>query len=336
MFKMTIKPFIIILLLCGLSSCSDDEPPAALFGSPTPILAGESSIDVVCRIQERFRSLPKPLMLSISYQPSWTSYRVGAASVQHRGYRKIQLTPEALNFLTKHSRLELVASLVPLLADTEIGGEAAVLLAGIPAGNKSVQGGRTAKLANALYESYYRSPTNYGQWFEKARQHYSKANTLYGLTNTTESIHRQLPVGFNVSLESKIIEALQAYSRAPYKVFQKRPYMPQPHEETLIRAWVSAQSTPALTAGAHTFVSTPNKQFTALVLFPLLPEPGNSSLRQDELLMMFLLDYQQKYWPTMMSLSSGHQYMRGLKREFQYKIQDHIAGICQNNRLGSE
>lgn len=320
--------FALILMLGCLTACTGDKSSAILYGAPTPILQGESPTDTLCRIQEAFKSIPKPLIQSRAYQPPWTSYKIGAASVDYRGYHTIRLTPEALTFLRQHSRLELVASLIPLLRDPDLGGEAAALLAGIPAGTKSAQGGKTAKLAHALHESNYRTPENPGRWFENARANYAKANTLYGLINTTESIHQQRPANVEGTLESKIIGVLRAYSRVSLRAFQEQPFMPQPHGDDLIKAWVQNQPVPALTPSAQEFVDANDKQFTALALFPLLPEPGQSPIKHNELLMMYLLNLQQNYWVTSMGFSSGKDYIRALKTEFQHKVQNAMAASC--------
>jgi len=322
------KLLVAIAILFMQYSCSFEDEPLPLYGTPTRMALGESPIDTVCRIQAEFRELPKPLMQAISYEPPWTSRNFGAAPVDHRGYHKVELTPAGLEFLQKHSRLELVISLTPLFAEKDIGGEAAVLLAGIPAGNKSTQSGKTAKIANAVKETYYKSPKNPGDWYKKAEYFYSRVNTLSGLGNQTESIHQRRPENLSASLESKIIDVLYAYGRAPYKPFEQWPYMPQPHNIDLVKKWIENNNAPKLTEKAQQFISNDTSEFVALVLFPFLPEPGQSVLSRDDILVMYLLDLESDYWPSIMQLSSSKKYINQLRKEYHQAVFEKITTVC--------
>lgn len=328
--KTSIVRYIIMAVAIFMSACSSEKDSLPLYGAPTTITPNESAIDTVCRIQAEFIDLPKPLMASLDYQPPWTSRNLGAAPVKHRGYHKVILTSAGLDFITRHSRLELVVSLTPLFEKPGIGGEAAVLLAGIPAGDKSVQRGITARLANAIKESHYRKPTDTGDWYVKAANYYSRVNTFSGLGNTTQNIHKKRPENLNQSLEAAIIEALRAYGKAPITLFDERPYMPQPHNEERIKKWIKETSAPRLNDKANQFIHRNNRQFTALVLFPFLPEPGRSTLMRDEILMMYLLSMENKYWPAIMQLSSGKKHINKLRKEFQREVEIQIADICNS------
>ncbi len=311
-----------------LSACTGKDDAKALYGAPTTMAKNESPIDTVCRIQAEFKELPKPLMKSMNYEYPWTSWNFGAAPVDHDGYHTVQLTEVGLEFLSKHSRLELVVSLTPLFAEAGIGGEAATLLAGIPAGDKSVQRGKTAALASALGETYYRQPKRPGDWYKKAEQYYSRVKGLYSIFNKTESIHAVRPENIDETLEAKIIEELNKYGAAPYKIFNERPYMPQPHSIESIREWVAKNDPPKLNESALKFTDTDDVKFSALALFPFLPSPAQSGLNRDQILMMYLLGIEDKYWPAMMNLTSGQQEIIQLRNEFKKLIPKQFSDLC--------
>ena len=327
---MKIELFLVTLLTYLLFACT--EEPHVLYGTPTTMEQGETPIDTVCRIQAEFRKLPKPLMDSMNYVYPWTSRKFGAASVEYDGYDTVQLTEEGLDFLRQHSRLELVLSLTPLFAEPGIGGEAATLLAGIPAGDKSAQRGKTAALASALADTYYRQPKRQGDWYKKAENYYSRSRSLYGHINKTESIYRERPDNFVNSLEAKILQQLDKYARAPYKIFDERPYMPQPHNVKTIREWVANNKAPQLNEPALEYIENDDALFSALALFPYLPPPQQSGLSRDQILMMYMLGLENKYWPAIMMLSSGQEEINQLRSEFKQIIPKQFENLCDKHR----
>lgn len=327
---MKIESLLVALFCLLLFACT--EEPQALYGTPTMMAQGETPIDTVCRIQAEFRELPKPLMDSMNYEYPWTSWKFGAASVDHLGYHTVQLTEVGLEFLRKHSRLELVLSLTPLFAEAGIGGEAATLLAGIPAGDKAVQGGKTAALAAALDETYYRQPKRPGDWYEKTENFYSRSRSLYSHMNKTASIHRELPDNFAKSLEAKIVQQLDKYGRAPFKLFDEPPYMPQPHNVESIREWIANNKAPKLNEQALNYLDKDDGLFSALALFPFLPSPQQSGLSRDQILMMYMLGLEDKYWPAIMMLSSGQKEINQLRSEFKRLIPKQFENLCDADR----
>lgn len=327
--KTNLLRLIAIVFTCSmLIGCTDQDANHALFGTPTTIEAGNTPIDTVCRIQAAFRQLPKPLIKSMSYQAPWTSYNLGAASVDHRGYHKVQITEAGLEFLRQHSRLELVMSLTPLFAEAGIGGEAAALLAGIPAGNKSVQSGKTASIANALAKSLYRSPESPGSWYENAHQFYSRVTGLYGLANKAQSPDQDRRETTENSLEARIIEELRAFNSVPLKLLVNRPFMPQPHNEELVVKWIAGNEAPTLNEAALRAIQTDDRMFRALAWFPFYPEPRGSTFSRDETLMMYLLGVEQEYWPAVLQLSSGQGPVNQTRADFQELVTGTLSRLC--------
>ena len=316
--------------------CSNEADPPPLYGTPTQLIENEDPLAAICRIQKEAFDLPTPLMESIGYQQPWVSRNFGAATVKHDGYHTVQLTQTGLSFIETHSRLELVTSLTPLFGVASKGGEAAVLLAGIPAGNKSIQKGKTARIANALREARYRKPESPGKWFDNVENYYSRVNTLTGLGNQTESIHQRKPEKLESSLEAKIINVLYDYGRIPIKIIEEWPHMPQPHNESRVTSWIQSNDAPLINNKVQQFINSHPKNFSALVLFPYLPEARKSTLSRDEILIMYLLGIEDKYWPAIMQLSSSMEIINELRSAFRKEVVKIIVQSCtdtEGNKL---
>ncbi len=332
---MTSKIFRIILVgftifLVGLTGCNENSNnKLPLYGSPTKLLPNESLVDAICNIQEEFKTLPNPLMQRMSYKADWTSYKIGAAATHHKGFYRVHLRPEALKFLRQHSRLELVASLVPLFIDPNIGGEAAVLLAGIPAGSDSTQGLITRTIAGSIKQSGYKSPAQQGDWYDNVYQKYYIASSLYGLTNATSRIHKKQIPEYVGSLEEAIVDVLSAFSHSPL-VFLKEGHlrMPQPHTEDSVKNWISSHSVPTPKSKSQTFIDKYKGDFSTIVMLPMMPFP-QSKLQPYEHYMMWLLGLEKKYWPAMLHLTSGQKIPNTLTKEFRKAYVGSVYKKCQ-------
>ena len=319
---------VYVIAFLFFSGCSNENDPLPLYGSPTKILPDETLTDAVCRIQEEFRALPEPLMQHTSYQSDWTSHPVGAAAVRHKGFYRIHLRQEALDFIQRHSRLELVASLTPLFIDPDVGGEAAVLLAGIPAGSDSMQGLTTRTLAGYIKQAGYQSPDQPGSWFANAEQKYSAAATLYGLTNKTSAIHKKQIPEYAGSLEEAIAGLLDDLSHAPLiPLAAGHLHVPQPHDVASVERWISNQEVPALKSKAQLFIDRHKGAFSGFVMLPLMPYP-QSQLQTNELYMMWLLGLEQQSWPGMLQLSSGGKLPDAIRKQFRKTFVADIYRRC--------
>ncbi len=318
-----------VLALVGLLlvACSQQDDPL-LAGSPTRLKPGETPVDVICRIQAAFKALPKPLMERMSYKGAWTSYHLGAAPVRHRGFYRIHLRQEAMTFLKKHSRLELVASLVPLFIEPDVGGEAAVLLAGIPVGSDSLQGYHTGTLAGELERSRYKSPAQPGSWYDTAYQQYPSASALYGLTNTSENIHKKYVSGYAGSLEHEIVKLLKDYSQLPLQPLEgDYLHVPQPHHKEAVEKWLSDQLIPVLKSKSRRFVDNYQANFAGISLLPLIPSPG-SLLNAHEVYMMWLLRMEKEYWPALLNFTTGLKLQGQLPSDFRREAIEKLVRVC--------
>ena len=324
-FRITIVVFAIFIV--GCSENNNEKLP--LYGSPTKLLPNESLVDAICNIQEEFKTLPKPLMQRMSYKADWTSYKVGAAATHHKGFYRVHLRPEALNFLRQHSRLELIASLVPLFIDPDVGGEAAVLIAGIPAGSDSAQGLITRTIAGSINRSGYKSRDQQGDWYDNVYQKYYIASSLYGLTNSTSRIHKKQIPEYVGSLENAIVDVLSALSHSPL-VFLEEGYlrMPQPHTEDSVKSWISNHSVPSPNSKAQVFIDKYKGDFSTIILLPMMPYP-QSDLQIYEHYMMWLLGKEKEYWPAMLSLTSGKEIPNKLKKQFRKAYVERAYKNCQ-------
>ena len=327
---------VLIFILAGCNeSHENNEEKLPLYGKPTKVLSNESLVDALCKIQSEFRDLPKPLMLNMSQKGEWTTKKIGAPTAHYRGFSRIHLRPEALTFLQQHSRLELVASLVPLFIDPEVGGEAAVLLAGIPAGSDSMQGGTTGNLSSRIKETDYKSRENQGTWNDNGYNQFSAVTGLYGLTNSTSRIHKKNVVELPGSLESSIIELLRDLENAPLKFLEiGYLHMPQPHTIETVRKWIDGHRLPLPSTKTKKFVEQYKGDFATMVMLPKIGQP-QGLLNLNEYYMMWLTGRENEYWPALLNLNSGQKYRNQLIKDFRKYYVKKAYDICQEGRANS-
>lgn len=319
-----------------LFSCSSDDDIPPLYGEPTPILTDQSPIEVVCAIQSEFKQLPKPLLQRQSFQSPWTSRPIGAANVDHQGFIRIHLHDEALVFLQQHSRLEIVASLTPLLNDPELSGEIAVLLAGIPAGNKSSQGSLTRDLANTIDRRSYASPQQPGQWHNVDEFKYHYFRRYYGLFNATSRIHKREIDTYQGSLEQALVNILEDYSKAPPLPLEgDRIFGPQSNDDENIHRWITDHSIPALKPKAQNFINkyrvdvdnNTNSLMGTIALLPTMPQPG-TFMEATEYYMIWMLGVEDKYWPATIAKPHGEAIPAKLRNDLRREIVATLGNVC--------
>lgn len=316
------------LLICAaVVGCSKPDVPP-LYGAPTRIAKGQTPMDVVCAIQDEFKQLPKPLMERIRYRAPWTSKRVGSPEVRHRGFDRIHLRAEALAFIERHSRLELVASLTPLFTDADNGGEAAVLLAGIPAGTDAEQGRVSRALAAHIKETNYASPQHPGHWHEKAYESISLSGSLYGEINTTSRIHSKSITGYIGSLEEALVNNIRQYAKVSLLSLPRMyEQVPQPPLQGPLDAWIAAQSVPRLTGKARAFIEDNRNNFSALAVLPMMSLRSEYFETGDNYL-MWMLGLEDRYWGGMLRRATGNVPTRAIKIAFRKEAGDIIRQFC--------
>lgn len=314
-------------VLSGCGEYEDSKQP--LFGSPTPVSSGTAPTKLACDIRQEFKNLPMPLMERMSYKGDWVRRPIVAAPTHHRGFRRVHLRGEAIAFLRSHSRLELVVSLTPLLVDPTYGGEAATLLAGIPAGTDADQGRLTRSLAQQIYDSGYRSPNQGGTWHRVAHASVASVAPLYGLSNTTSRIHARHVREYAGSLEEAIVRILKSHGALTPSTIQSlyEPYENPPLQGDL-REWAQGRPAPDLTGRAREFVQQHPGPFAAMALLPLSSTRG-SSLSVSEHLLMWLLDSQEEYWPAMLRRASGNKLAAPLTKAFRREAAQRVLALCE-------
>lgn len=311
-----------------LSGCSPPAPPKPLYGPSTPLAEGQAPLDALCGIQSEFAALPAPLMQRLSYRPPWTTRRLGATPTPHRGFHRVHLRDEGLAFAARHARLELVAALVPEFADPARGGEAAALLAGIPAGDDAAQGTATRALGALLHETGYRSPERSGRWHAAGAERFGAAAGLYGLGNATSQARRRAAAGDPDSLEAAIVAVLKDWERLVLKpVRQVYEVYPEPPPSGPLADWVAGRAPPGLAGDALTFLERHPNAFAALVVFPTVSLQG-SGFDLDEQILMWLLGLEARYWPAMLRRPAGNELLGELLPAFRAEAVERIHAIC--------
>ncbi len=319
-------------LLLTLAGCGPEPPKAPLFGAPTPLPENVSPALLLCQIRDEFRELPMPLLERITYKGPWERRPIGAAPVRYRGFHRVALRAEGLAFLEAHARIELVASLAPMLIDPTHGGEAAVLLAGIPAGTDAQQSQLTRVLAQQVYDSGYRSPDRPGAWSEYAGRGLSSVPRLYGLGNTTSRIHARRVPGASGSLEAAIVGVLEDFEtsvpRLPSSLYEA--FEPPPLQGT-VEEWARTRGPPELSDDARRFVERHEPVLAAMALFPLTVS-DSSALGAPEHVLMWLLGLEHGYWPTVVQRATGNELSAPLTKAFRERSAEVLLGMCADKQ----
>ena len=315
----------------ALLGCGTEADKTPLYGAPTPLPEDVPPAELLCQIRDEFSNLPMPLLDSMTYQGPWTRRPIGAAPVSHRGFHRIHLRPEGLRFLESHARIEIVASLAPMIVDPDYGGEAAMLLAGIPAGTDADQGRLTRYLAQQLYDSGYRSPDRRGAWDQFAGRTLSAIARLYGMTNRTSRIHERRIPEYRGSLEEALVELLEDFERSAPRLTSAvyRAFEPPPLQGS-VAEWAQGRAAPALADDVSDFIDRHDRSFATMALFPLTVQESNN-LGVREHVLMWLLGIQDTYWPTVIQRATGNELVAPLTSDFREQSAELVYALCPRN-----
>jgi hypothetical protein len=162
-----IPGFFFITFILFLSACSSQFEDPDTFHSPTPLAIGEAPIQAICRIQQEFHRLSKPVLKDIRFHKKSSEVEFAFYRMPRDAYYQYELTSEAREFLRRHSRAELIFSLPLLITNPEWGGEVAVILMGLPPKNRKEAHKKWARPTTFLYETGYRNPDQTGHWDEE-------------------------------------------------------------------------------------------------------------------------------------------------------------------------
>jgi hypothetical protein len=148
------------------TSCTNSDRYHGL-GQPTEMKPGETPLEIICRIQHEFIDLPKPLLVGTrfhekTYDYEWIEF--GLYRMPRDAYYEFILSDDANDFLKRHSRSEVIFSLLPLITAPSLGGEVAVTLAGLPVISRKEAHMKIVRPSKFLYGTGYQSNDARGGW----------------------------------------------------------------------------------------------------------------------------------------------------------------------------
>ncbi len=113
--------------------CDQTDHNIHSLGRPT-LLAGKESVDVLFSIQREFKALPKPVLAEIvRHERSSRTHFIDFTFTRAKlpDFYQFVLTDSAQAWAKTHTHAEMVAALLPLLLDSAVGPEAAILITGL-------------------------------------------------------------------------------------------------------------------------------------------------------------------------------------------------------------
>lgn len=276
--------FFCLLAAAAVTGACDLIGEKEPFGKPTPIPAGKSATDVICVIQDEFRLLKKPVLEKLKYHKQWKVYKFADSTYRYGPFYEVVLTGETYAFCKRHTYREIQAGLTPLLFDPDIGGEVAVLFAGLP--TKDLETASEIHCGETLRKIGYISPENKGSW---DIGNYP-GNTFIGYPGIRFDVYENPPDG---TLDRAIYNVLSA--EYAVRNYPDRAYY-QPFEQlsnnrllTSIDELRTSMPEPVPSNKFDQFIESHSDLFSSTVLL--------ASQYDNITALMWTLGMQKEYWP---------------------------------------
>ncbi len=286
-------------------------------GKPTILRTHESPLEAICRIQEEFRSLPKPLMQELVYHEGYSETRIGAGRMTHRPRYEVRLTDAGNAFTAVHSDVEIVVALAPFLSGPDQGREAVVLMAGLP-----TQSYYHVDLAGVVGTLVPRGPLDRQTWRERVFVPALSAATMVYAMAPSRGTGRY-------HLEWHIRKALEDLSSVPVWAGDAVPPRSARSFDELAAQYVPPPISPELAACVDTY----SREFLELVLYPRMLVSGHEA-DMGTAPMMWLLDLQQEFWPIVIGpwpvfgVSSRSHKALEFEQRFHLRVAAEIPPVC--------
>ena len=203
-----------IALVCGLlvTGCGAVVKP----GKPTPLRQTGQPAAALCDLRTEFLALEKPILKKFRFHRAYSEHNWPNSPTKIAEYYEPIITPRAKVFATGHTRLELLAALLPYIDDPAVGAEAAILLAAIPGNLSYMAHDHLSAITYPIHQSQYKSPTAKGAWSpELAVGVKAEIARMFGLGSTYNLASGNLPTA--ATLEGCIVTALQAQELFPLR-----------------------------------------------------------------------------------------------------------------------
>ncbi len=186
------------------------------YARPTELLAQETPLQALCRVRAAFLALPQPAHRGFKHHEVWTRRPFGAPAIQYGPFEEIQLDRAAARFVTRHSRLEIVAAVAPFTMDAQRAPQAVAVLAGLPVADRE-RLDQVQNMTLMLAKPGHFVPGSSTPPWNDEQQRYAQGSLpmLYGPPNATHRLQaRDQPAAAN-TLEAALLEVLAANEAAP-------------------------------------------------------------------------------------------------------------------------
>ena len=295
------------------------------YGAPSPLASDQPMRTAVCEIRRELATLKPPLVEAHDFHAAWTEHKFAAGRFDYREVHQLILTDQAMKFVLRHSRVELIAALSPLLLDADKGGRAAAILGGLPARSKAALH-NTSAMAEAVKAAQMGDPSRPIVWVPPGNDRYYHPHIpgqLYGLTNIGGRLERSIPRDYSGSFEERLEEILLARSKLPLR-FIASPDLPRDGSRLTYEEMLASVETPTADPRFLKYLGDFSRQDILVTVFPLLGQSaaGTNSPVID---ILWANGWQDEYWPMVVGnpLLNGRPY-----NAFLAEVGAELIGLC--------
>lgn len=298
------------------------------YGAPTPLAPDQPMRTAVCEIRRELANLEPPIVEAHDFHPAWSEYKFAAGRFDYRAVHQITLTDQAMEFVLRHSRVELIAALSPLLLDADKGGRAAAILGGLPARSKAALR-NTSAMAEVVKAAQMGDPRQPIVWVPPGTDRYYHPHIpgqLYGLTNMGGRLERSIPRDYSGSFEERLEEILLARSKLPMR-FIASPDLPPNGSRLTYEEMLANIEIPTADPRFVKYLGEFPRQDILITVFPLLWQSADGT-NSPVIDILWANGWQGRYWPMVIGnpLINGRPY-----NAFLAEVGAELIGLCSSS-----
>ena len=267
------------------------------YGAPTPLASDQSMRTAVCEIRRELFELEQPIVEAHDFHEAWSEYKFAAGRFDYGSLYQLTLTDHAMAFVLRHSRVELIAALSPLLLDAEQGGRAAAVLGGLPARSKAALR-NTSAMAEAVRTAQLGDPSRPIEWVPPGEDQYYHPHIpgqLYGLSNIGGRLERSVPRNYSGSFEERLEKILLARSELPSQ-FIASPDVPRDGTRLTYEEMLANIETPTADPRFLKYLSDFPREDILITVFPMLGQSADGT-NSPVIDILWANGWQDQYWP---------------------------------------
>ena len=206
----------ILVIACVVGAFAIKGFAGGKSGRPTALEDTSRPVLTLHALREEFLLLKKPVLQGWKrHKPHGTIPSINAPSIRYPEFYEPRLTRQGSVFIKKHSRLELIAALLPYIDDPELGAEVAILLSAIPF-DMHISRKDVSPITGLIHSTGYKSPAEKGSWNHVDAIHCKVGFAqMFGLGNTYARWYKSPPT--QDTLEGAIAALLDEHERFPFR-----------------------------------------------------------------------------------------------------------------------